>query len=318
MRTVSRSAASRKATAKPAVAIARTSATSSTLWWATRRQPPAPISTLAPGGDALTVAHPPVHRVRDRLRRVVPCGRRACVSSAGCSQRSPAVGQSKRPPTVSTVEVVGDHPRHERSRAAPATGACRRRGTPPSPRSPRPTPAAAPTPCRPIRRAAARRSRPWPRRPLATSAVPSVDSSSTTITSATPGAPTTAASSGPIRAASSRAGTTTRDRPRSPNCAGGKRPGAGGGRRGRWQLTRGGRGDEAGSIVIAIRSATMRALVRTSGRPPPGWLDPPTRYSPRRAPRLAGPQERGPPPVRRRPVDRPGRLPGTGRPCRAA
>ena len=45
MRTVSRSAASRKATEKPAVAIVRTSATSSTLWWATDRQPPASTST---------------------------------------------------------------------------------------------------------------------------------------------------------------------------------------------------------------------------------------------------------------------------------
>ena len=38
----------------------------------------------------------------------------------------------------------------------------------------------------------------------------------------------------------------------------------------------------------AIISVTILALVVTSGRPPPGWLDPPTRYSPGRAPRFAG------------------------------
>ena len=38
----------------------------------------------------------------------------------------------------------------------------------------------------------------------------------------------------------------------------------------------------------ATRSATMRALIATSGRPPPGWLDPPTRYSPRQRVRFAG------------------------------
>ena len=36
------------------------------------------------------------------------------------------------------------------------------------------------------------------------------------------------------------------------------------------------------------RSATMRAPMATSGRPPPGWVEPPTRYRPRRAPRLPG------------------------------
>ena len=38
----------------------------------------------------------------------------------------------------------------------------------------------------------------------------------------------------------------------------------------------------------ATMSATMRALIATSGSPPPGWLDPPTRYRPRTAPRLPG------------------------------
>ena len=37
-----------------------------------------------------------------------------------------------------------------------------------------------------------------------------------------------------------------------------------------------------------IMSATILALVVTNGRPPPGWLEPPTRYNPGRAPRLAG------------------------------
>ncbi len=39
---------------------------------------------------------------------------------------------------------------------------------------------------------------------------------------------------------------------------------------------------------LAIMSATMRALDATSGSPPPGWLEPPTRYRPATGPRLAG------------------------------
>ena len=50
----------------------------------------------------------------------------------------------------------------------------------------------------------------------------------------------------------------------------------------------------AGVLLMAIGArwftgpATIFALVVTSGSPPPGWLEPPTRYNPGRAPRLAG------------------------------
>ena len=51
----------------------------------------------------------------------------------------------------------------------------------------------------------------------------------------------------------------------------------------------------------------MRALMATSGRPPPGWLDPPTRYRPRWRPAVAGAQEGRSPAVRGRAVDGPAR-----------
>ena len=49
-----------------------------------------------------------------------------------------------------------------------------------------------------------------------------------------------------------------------------------------------GRGSHVATSSAAIIDATMRALIATSGSPPPGWLDPPTRYNPRTAPRLPG------------------------------
>jgi hypothetical protein len=37
-----------------------------------------------------------------------------------------------------------------------------------------------------------------------------------------------------------------------------------------------------------MRSATISADISTSGMPPPGWAEPPTRYSPGTSLRLAG------------------------------
>ena len=101
----------------------------------------------------------------------------------------------------------------------------------------------------------------------------------------TPGAPAIASRSGPILDASLRAGMTTLidtstaargrlDR-RAPSSGTGQ-PGQAGGRCQRTEQ----QADAHHRSSAATRSATMRALIATSGKPPPGWLEPPTRYRP--------------------------------------
>ena len=206
---------------------------------------------------------------------------------AGCSHRLPGVGQSNRPPTVN---------RSKRSPVARATSAVGRSGSGRVSASRVTTHCdlAASMPCWSAHALPAHPSaRTCPVMTVAPAArasvaVASVDWSSTTITSWTPGAPTIASSSGPIRAASSRAGITTlmlwigvidgrtagATRAAFTRRVNAMPPAT---TRRAIDRLRTIRRDVAHQRSCSIISATILALVVTSGSPPPGWLDPPTR-----------------------------------------
>ena len=227
------------------------------------------------------------------------------VSSAGWSQRSAGVGHAKRPATLSQVEAVARRSLDEGA-GQPAGrldvgvhGDDPLAGGRPQPLVERPRLA---HPARGERRAGEhrgaqpacelRRCRRWTRRPRPGPPV-------------TVGSPRSASRSG--RSAPPRPGPGSRRRWSSwerllrqpPGAAAAGRPSPAGSppapaRPNRMAsphhptADRGRRGRPLTSRPGATRSATMRPLIVTSGRPPPGWLEPPTRYRPRRGPRLAG------------------------------
>lgn len=185
-------------------------------------------------------------------------------------------------------------------RRVPVSDACRRPAGPRWDATRPPRPGAAPTACRPIRPGAARRRSPWRRGPPRR---------------------------GPCRRGTRRPRRSPRTRRGPRGGAGGSlrsgspRPardhhrhrlrrrarGSGGERRGPGPAARQPRGHHPGGKRLAggqegrhvgapvrtgrsssTREATIRPPIATSGSPPPGCADPPTRYSPRRGPRLPG------------------------------
>ena len=218
------------------------------------------------------------------------------VSMAGCSQRLPAVGHSNRPPTVSRSR------RSPTARATSAVGSCgsgrvsASRVTTQSTSLPR-CPAAAPTPCLPTRRAVEHR-RPRRRRPAGRSRRWRHS------TGRRPRSPRPHRTRRRWRRAAERfvrprraQGTTTLivcigvriGRTADGNGCGTSEPADGDRtrRRGdRW--TPAAAPGETLARVLGDHLGDDLGAGGHRGRPPPGWLEPPTRYRPGRAPAVRG------------------------------
>ena len=293
IRTVSRSAASRKATAKPAVAIARTSATSSTVWWATAPQ--------AAGVDAArsrrTAMHCPLPIRRCDRPRVGGARRRGAVDERRQQRRVQPAQPGGRAVEAAAdgeqVEAVGDASGRRAPRAGPATGACRRRGTRPT------SPLAASSPCC--------SAHALPTHPAGSGSP--VDDRGPGRRGDVGGAVGRLVVDDDHLGDARRADDRRQQRPdprrlvarrhddgdRRSRCRRRTRP-AGSRRAARATLRDDGRARRAAATSTTARPRRharpgRRRCARwsaTSGSPPPGWLEPPTRYSPRRAPRLPG------------------------------
>ena len=236
----------------------------------------------------------------------------------------PASGTRSDRPTREQVEPLGHGRARRAPRAARATGGCRRRAArPTSPRRRVEALLQRPRLADPARRQRAARRRRGTRRGAATSAVASVRLvvDDDDLADARGADDRGEQRPDPRRLVAGRHDDGDRSSPARR-------------RRGQRRLPPGGSATSAGrrrqqptASTTGLRSltappsrrscsATMRAPVSTSGSPPPGWLDPPTRYSPRTGAAVAGPDERGPAPVRRRAVDRPAGGPVARGECR--